>query len=56
MLYVIARKMKSGDVEITFPSTNMKAYFNKDDSNKPTYRNKYVTLNCFKYGIMWDKR
>jgi hypothetical protein len=24
-------------------------------SNKPDYRNKYVTINCFKYKIKWNK-
>ena len=60
-LYVMARKTKRGAVEIYKPNTEpMKpallwVTFDKYRSDKPDYRNKYVTLNCYRYPIMWDK-
>lgn len=52
--YVVARKTKNGNVEITFPN-GMLVWFDCGNSNKPDYRNKFVTINCFKYSIAWDK-
>lgn len=31
------------------------ATFNCWYSNKPTFRNKYVTLNCCRYNLIWLK-
>lgn len=25
-------------------------------ADKPDYRHKYITLNCYRYLLMWDKR
>lgn len=61
MLYVIAQKLKDGSVKILKPSDKPLTpatewcRFAKDHSNKPDYRNKWVTINCFRYAIMWDR-
>ena len=54
LMYVVARKAKNGSVEITFPDGRL-VWFDRDNSSKPDYRNKFVTINCHAYGIMWDK-
>ena len=62
MLYVFARKNKAGGVDITMPSDKPLSTashfctFDKFRSDKPDYRNKWITLNCYRYAIMWDKR
>ena len=54
--------MKDGSVEILKPRNdgqfpaNHWLYIDKHHSAKPDYRNKYITLNCYKYAIFWDKR
>ena len=62
MLYVIARKNKSGGVDITMPSDTPMTpgvhfcSFDKYRSDKPDYRHKWIMLNCYRYAIMWDRR
>lgn len=62
MLYVIARKTKGGGVEILRPSDTFGEparhwlFIDKFNSARPDYRHKYITLNCYKYPILWDKR
>ena len=59
--YVIARKEKGGSVAIYKPSdkpltpASFFCRFDKHNSNKPDYRNKWVVLNCYRYAIMWNK-
>ena len=61
MLYVYARKCRDGDVEILMPSdkpltpANHWLYIKKGHSSCPDYRNKYITLNCYRYPIFWCK-
>lgn len=58
-LYVIARKTKGGAVEIYKPQDSGPARlwvtFDQYRSDKPDYRHRYVTLNCYRYPIMWNK-
>ena len=59
MQVAILRKLSNGSVQVSlkFKEEYRKfCYFDKGDSNKPDYRHKYVTINGFKYHIMWDKR
>lgn len=56
MIYVIARKNKDGSVQCKiFPSGRV-FIFDRDNSRKPNYRSRWVTINCFKHPIMWDER
>lgn len=60
-LYVYARKCRDGSVDILKPNPkplkpaihwlNIK----RDNSERPDYRNKYITLNCYRYPIFWCK-
>jgi hypothetical protein len=55
-LIVIARKLPDGGVEIRHGNDGRHfCTFSWDRSDKPDYRHRYITLNCFKYHIMWDK-
>ena len=62
MLYVIARKLNNGSVEIYRPDINplkpalLWLTIDKYNSSKPDYRHKYINLNCVRYHIMWDKQ
>ena len=62
MLYVIARKLNNGSVQIYKPdSAQLKPAqlwltIDKYHSSKPDYRHKHITLNCYRYPIMWDKK
>ena len=62
MLYVIARKLNNGSVEIYRPDTNplkpalLWLTIDKHHSSRPDYRHKYINLNCARYRIMWDKQ
>ena len=61
MSYVIARKLSNGAVEIYRPDitplkpTLLWLTIDKYHSSRPDYRHKYITLNCYRYHIMWDK-
>lgn len=61
MLYVIARKLNNGSVQIYKPDSaplkpaKLWLTIDKYNSSKPDYRHKYITLNCYRYPIMWDK-
>lgn len=61
MLYVFARKCKGGGVQILRPSIDpMKTaehwlFIDKYSSQKPDYRHKRITLNCYTYSIFWEK-
>ena len=59
MQVAILRKLSNGSVQVSLKfkeEYRQFCYFDKDASNKPDYRNKYVTINGIKYHIMWDKR
>lgn len=61
MLYVIARKLNNGSVQIYKPDSaplkpaQLWLTIDKYNSSKPDYRHKYITLNCYRYPIMWHK-
>jgi hypothetical protein len=54
-LYVVARKLPNGSVEITKSNGHHWLFIDKYHGSRPTYRNRYITLNCFRYHILWDK-
>lgn len=54
-LIVIARKLPDGSVSVTRADGTYWLTIDRYNSARPTYRNRYITLNCFKYHIMWDK-
>jgi len=56
---LIARKCSDGSVEVWRsaatdhqPIMRFASYL----TNKPDYRHKYVTYNCARYNVRWDKR
>jgi len=53
MLTVFAEKLPSGNVLITRESGEVFCEWNKFYSSCPTKRNKYVTLNCYKWDLKW---
>lgn len=58
LLYVFAKKNKDGSVDILKPQEYGKpalywVTIDKLNSSKPDYRNRYITLNCYKYPIFW---
>lgn len=54
LIALIARKNADGSVSVFDTDGTQKATFDRDLSNKPTRRNKYVTLNCFRYALTWE--
>ncbi len=55
MITVFAKKLPNGDVQIYHDKecTQKFALFQSHFSSKPTRRNKYVTLNCYRYNLEW---
>lgn len=53
MLTVYAEKLPSGNVLITRESGEVFCEWDRFYSNCPTKRNKYVTLNCYKWNLSW---
>jgi hypothetical protein len=54
MKHLFAMKDKdNGNVVITQPYGEHVATFPSHLSNKPDYRNKYVTINCVDYILKW---
>lgn len=54
-LSVKAKKNPDGSVDIFNTEGNLYCRFDKHHSNKPDYRNKYVTINCYRYLICWER-
>lgn len=48
-----ATKQKDGGVTIYKPNGSIACKFEPWRSSKPTRRNKYFTLNCWKYKLEW---
>lgn len=55
MIAVYAHKFPDGQVVCYADTLAMRrvAVFGRDLSNKPTKRNKHVTINCYKYILEW---
>ena len=47
------KNLDDGRVQATNPKSGKVWYFSADNSHKPTYRNKYAMVNCFRYAINW---
>lgn len=54
-LTVYARKLPNGGVAIyrDKAATNQFCQFESHLSNKPTRRNKWVTVNCYRWALEW---
>ena len=53
-LTVTLQKHVNGSV-LAFKGANCVAHWPSFHSNKPDYRHKHVILNCYRYGIVWNK-
>lgn len=58
MLYLLAKKLRDGSVEIMRPNefgtpATHWLFIDKYNSSKPDYRHKSITLNCYKYPLFW---
>ena len=51
--YAGKSKSKHRDVEITNNRGEVVSVFRWYRGNQPTKRNKYITINCFKYKLNW---
>jgi hypothetical protein len=50
---VYAEKQSNGDVIISRANGKHFATYPWSYENKPTQRNKYITLNCYKWRLIW---
>ena len=55
LIEVYAEKTNDGDVIITRENGEPFAIFRWFDSWKPDRRNKYITLNCYKWRLIWKE-
>lgn len=55
LLSVYARKRQGGDVEIYRDPEMTRPFctFDRWRSSKPTKRNKWITLNCYRWKLIW---
>jgi len=54
MLTITLQKHKNGSI-LAFKNGVCCATWSSFLSKKPDYRYKYVTLNCYRYKIQWNK-
>lgn len=55
LLSVYAQKMPNGDVLITRENGEKFARYDGSSLYKPTRRNKFITLNCYKWALVWKQ-
>lgn len=55
MLTVYAQKLSNGDVEIYRDAEKTQSFctFHQWQKSKPDRRNKWITLNCYRWKLAW---
>ena len=55
LLKVYGEKLDDGDVQIYRANGEKFARYTVDNSNKPDFRHKRVTLDCYQWALVWLK-